>query len=88
MMEVALIERAERAAEFSPGWSEAEPRDRDNLETKGLFRRPCPGLRSARPGLNSAAGYAGSLRESVFDFKSFESSSGRFPKEVINSCLT
>jgi hypothetical protein len=88
MMDVPHNERAKRAAEFSPGWSErseAEPRVTTSLESparvsgrpsiriaasccplRGLGRYRDSGPRVtlaalAHPGLNSAAGCAGSL---------------------------
>src|SRR5438067_1950056 len=84
MIDFKGYERAKRAAEFSPGWSErseAEPwvttlinhgaRFSGRQSWLAFFCRPLkrankllcaayPGLRSACPGLNSAAGCAGS----------------------------
>src|SRR5437764_13750423 len=95
MIDFKGYERAKRAAEFSPGWSErseAEPwvttpinhgarfSGRQTFARAGICR-PLRGLwmfwkrdprvtlaTLAHPGLNSAAGYAGSSRGSVIAF--------------------
>jgi len=88
-MNATVNERAKRAAEFSPGWSEAEPRVQVSTESEARFSgrqtdsldilcrplkraRPLsllmyPGLRFACPGLDSAAGCAGSLSHFVLN---------------------
>ena len=89
MMDDSRNERAKRAAEFSPGWSEAEPWVEAPIEIKArfsgrqsrlqaflcrplkrahaLFLNRYPGRRYACPGLNSSAGYAGSLNSFIFN---------------------
>jgi len=81
-------ERAKRAADSSPGWSEAKlwvtaakikarfsgrlapPKEflcRPLKRAHVLFLHRYPGLRYACPGLNSSAGYAGSLNSFIFN---------------------
>src|SRR6266404_2095213 len=88
-MNAMLNERAKRAADNSPGRSEAEPWVKAPIEIKArfsgrqsrlqeflcrplkrahaLFLHRCPGRRYACPGLNSSAGYAGSLNSFIFN---------------------
>src|SRR5882672_10173910 len=87
-MKTTVNARAKRAADSSPGWSEAEPGVTALIEIQARFSgrqirsgqnfcRPLkrartllslmyPGLRCACPGLNSSAGYAGSLNGFAF----------------------